>query len=182
MKPAGPTMLGLILTILIIPTSLTAPKVTAAELTRAPSLTLNDLKAAKYKIDYGSGKLTLVNFWAVWCGPCREEMPQIAKLAGKYGSQGFKAIGIAVQSGGADDVKAFLARNQAFGINYPILMGDDDTLTRFGDVQAVPTTFLVDPTGKVMKRFIGVTPGFSTKLEEEIKKALAPPESKTTKP
>ena len=171
MKPDRWIAMACAALIVLIATS--APR--AAELTRAPDVTLIDLKGAKVQIDYRGGKLTLVNFWAVWCGPCREEMPRIAKLVEKYGKQGFQAVGIAVQSGESADVKAFLDENKDFGINYPILMGDDGTLLRFGDVQAVPTTFLIDPTGKVVRRFLGVTPGFSIKLEDEIKKTLAPP-------
>ncbi|HZI93413.1 MAG TPA: TlpA disulfide reductase family protein [Patescibacteria group bacterium] len=154
----------------------------AAEFTHAPDLTLSDLKGSKVKVDYRAGKLTLVNFWAVWCGPCREEMPHIARLFGKYSSQGFQAVGVAVQSGESSDVKEFLEQNKDYGINYPILMGVDETLERFGDVQAVPTTYLIDPTGKVLKRFIGVTPGFAVKLEDEISKAIGPDSSKPSKP
>ena len=155
---------------------------TLAELTHAPALTLADLKGSKVNVDYRAGKLTLVNFWAVWCGPCREEMPHIARLFGKYGKQGFQAVGIAVQSGEPSDVKEFLEQNKDYGINYPILMGVDETLTRFGDVQAVPTTFLIDPTGKVVRRFIGVTPGFAVKLEDEISKALTSKPSEPSNP
>jgi cytochrome c biogenesis protein CcmG, thiol:disulfide interchange protein DsbE len=154
----------------------------AAELSRAPDLTLSDIKGAKVRIDYRSGKLTLVNFWAIWCGPCREEMPQIAKMVESYGKRGFQAVGIAVQSGEAADVQSFLDENKEFGINYPMLLGDGNALSRFGDVQAVPTTFLVDPGGKIIRKFIGVTPGFPLKLEDEIKKALAPPPEAPPKP
>ena len=145
----------------------------AAALSKAPDLTLADLKGTAVRIDYHGGKLTLVNFWAIWCGPCRQEMPQIARLVREYGKQGFQAVGIAVQSGEASDVREFLDDNKDYGITYPVLMGTDDTLTRFGDVQAVPTTFLIDPAGKIVRQFVGVTPGFAVKLEDEIKKALA---------
>jgi thiol-disulfide isomerase/thioredoxin len=152
-----------------------AGAVSAADPSQAPALSLPDLKGGQVRIDYGAGKLTLVNFWAVWCGPCREEMPHIAKMVERYSKQGFKAYGIAVQSGEPADVRAFLDENKDFGINYPILMGTDETLERFGDVQAVPTTFLVDSSGKVVRRFLGITPGFPAKLEDEIKNAIAPP-------
>ena len=145
----------------------------AAILSKAPELTLADLKGAEVRIDYRGGKLTLVNFWAIWCGPCRQEMPQIARLVREYGKQGFQAVGIVVQSGEASDVREFLDDNRDYGITYPVLMGTDETLTRFGDVQALPTTFLVDASGKIVRRFVGVTPGFAMKLEDEIKKALA---------
>ena len=153
------------------------PAARATGTSSAPGFTLQDLKGAKVSVDYGASKLTLVNFWAVWCGPCREEMPQIAKLVEKYGKQRVAAFGIAVESGEADDVKDFLDQSAEDGdlrVNYPILMGTNDTLKRFGGVQAVPTTFLIDPAGKIVKRFVGMTPGFTAKLENEIRKALEP--------
>ena len=144
------------------------------EFARAPSVTLPDLKGSRVKLDYGAAKLSLVNFWAVWCGPCRQEMPHIANMVKKYSGRGFKAIGIAVQSGEPSDVQEYLERHKDAGINYTILMGTDNTLTEFGDVYSVPTTFLVGPDGTILRRFVGVTPGFSVKLEDEIKKGLAP--------
>ena len=144
-----------------------------ADLASAPDITLTDLHGAKTRIDYKGAKVTLVNFWATWCGPCREEMPMIAKLYGQHGPSGFKAVGITVESGGVDQVLKFLRANRDFGINYQILLGDDDSLEKFGDVATVPTTFLFDSNGKVIKRYNGVTSNFYEKVSAEIGKHLA---------
>ena len=148
----------------------------AGELTQAPELVLKDAKGAPFKLEYKSSRLTLVNFWAVWCVPCREEMPQIAKLAEKYGPMGFKSIGIAVESGGLPEIKSFLDENRSLGINYPILVGDDVAAEKFGDIQVVPTTYLIDSNGKIVNKFFGVSNDFLNKVGGQIRKFLSEPE------
>jgi thiol-disulfide isomerase/thioredoxin len=145
----------------------------AGELTQAPELVLKDPKGAPFKLEYKSSKLTLVNFWAVWCVPCREEMPQIAKLAEKYGPMGFRSIGIAMESGGVAEVKSFLDENRSLGINYPILVGDDVAAEKFGDIQVVPTTYLIDSNGKIVAKYLGVTTNFLNQVGGQIRKYLS---------
>ncbi|HET6373732.1 MAG TPA: TlpA disulfide reductase family protein [Candidatus Polarisedimenticolia bacterium] len=148
-------------------------RVSAAPFLQAPDIPLKDLKGVTTKIDYKSHKITLVNFWAVWCGPCRLEMPEIAKLHKEYGKDGMQAVGIAVQSGEVADVQRFLDKNREFGINYKILLGDDTALEKFGDVEIVPTTYLIDSTGKVVESYRGVHGDFYKSVSEVVKKHLA---------
>ncbi len=154
--------------------------VAASSLPAAPEsplsgLMLKGLDGGKVKFDYGANRLTLVNFWATWCMPCREEMPQISKLVDTYGNKGFRAIGIAMESGGAKDVKGFLEENPTLGANYPIFVGDQETADRFGDIEAVPTSILIDSEGKVVRMFVGVNPDFLGKVGAEIAKHLERP-------
>ncbi len=159
--------------------ALSAPM--AAAFTRAPDVPLTDLKGARTTIDYSKKRVTMVNFWAVWCLPCREEMPQIAKLVDKYGKRGFQAVGIAVDSGEPADVQRWLDKNKSLGINYRIVLGGDDAIDRFGDVQIVPTTYLFDSEGKVVESFMGVHAKFSADVEAVLRKHL-PAEPEPAKP
>lgn len=147
---------------------------------KAPQVVLKDVSGKDFRLEYGGHGLTLVNFWAVWCLPCREEMPQIARLTKKYKGKGFRAIGVALESGDAADVKSFLEKNAAWGVDYPILMGNGETAGRFGSVSVVPTTYLIDSKGKVVGTFVGITSDFSAKIEARIEKHLhsAAPEAK----
>lgn len=146
-----------------------------AEIQKAPDVTLTDMKGEKMRIDYKSAKVTLVNFWAVWCFPCKEEMPQIAKLMTKFGGQGLQAVGVALDSGGASEVKEFIDQHPEFGINYRIAVGTDDVAQKFGDVMAVPTTYLIDSSGRVLKTYIGVHGRFFDEVGGQITKALSTP-------
>ena len=89
------------------------------------------------------GKVTLVNYWATWCGPCREEIPYLVQLQERYPDQ-LQVIGISADEGDPADVKAFASE---MGINYPIVMETAELNRQFPGVFALPTTFLVDPEG-----------------------------------
>jgi thiol-disulfide isomerase/thioredoxin len=145
-------------------------------------VSIKDLEGKQVAIDFASSPLTLVNFWAVWCMPCRDEIPDIAKLVSEFGGKGLKVYGIALESGEAAEVKSFLADHKEFGVNYPILLGADDTGDAFGGVMQVPTTFLVDARGKILKRFIGVTSDFHKKMSAEITRSLQDKQDKSDTP
>jgi thiol-disulfide isomerase/thioredoxin len=138
---------------------------------KAPALALDDLQGKKIDVDYDANGLTLVNFWATWCLPCRTEMPQIDRLYARYGSQGLKAVGVAVESGDSEDVRVFI-QNQ-IKVSYPILMGAARTTDIFGPITIVPTTYLIGPGGIVLSTHIGVTHDFESALAAEIEAALA---------
>ena len=141
---------------------------------KAPSVKLKDLDGRAVQIDYKAHKLTLVNFWATWCVPCREEMPQIARLVEANKAQGLQAFGIALESGKPDEVKRFLKQNPDIRVNYPILIGDDEVAVKFSGVEVVPTTLLIDSTGAIVKRYEGVTSDFFDRVGRDIRAILKP--------
>src|SRR5262249_12305822 len=99
-----------------------------------------------------AGKVVLVNFWATWCGPCREEVPELIALKEKYRGK-LLIIGISQDSEPPATVKAFA---QARGMNYPVVMDTDALDNLFPGVSALPTTFLVDREGRVVKKHVGM--------------------------
>jgi thiol-disulfide isomerase/thioredoxin len=134
---------------------------------QAPPLSLPDLDGRTTVVDFSEAKLTLVNFWATWCLPCKDELPQISRLARKYGERGFRAVGVAVESGNASDVRDFLKEN-LINLSFPVLMGDDETTTSFGNIEILPTSYLVGPEGEVVETHIGVKEDFEESLGAEI--------------
>jgi thiol-disulfide isomerase/thioredoxin len=99
------------------------------------------------------GKWVLLNFWASWCGPCLEEMPRLSVWQRAYGSDGLQIIGVSMD----DDVKPvrrLMARTPAA---YPIVLGDAKLGETFGGVLGLPLTYLIDPHGRIVERFQGVT-------------------------
>jgi len=98
------------------------------------------------------GKVVLVNFWATWCGPCIQEIPSLNSLQEKFAGQGFSIIGISLDRGGPAIVEKMINRA---GIKYPILLGNTKVSKEFGGIFGVPTSFLLDRSGKVLKKYTG---------------------------
>ncbi len=114
-----------------------------------------------------AGKVTVLNFWATWCPPCRGEIPDFIALQNQYKDQGLVVVGVSLDQGGAGVVSSF-AKSQ--GMNYPVVMGTDDVAALYGDIQAIPTTFVIDRSGKVVAKHEGETD--KATFAGEITKAL----------
>lgn len=127
----------------------------AATPTVAPGWKLQDLAGKPVSSEDFKGKVVVVDFWATWCPPCREEIPGYIALQEKYGPQGLVIVGVSLDQAGPEVVKAFAAKA---GINYPLVMGDDKIVTDFGGVEGIPTTFLIDRRGQVRDRKVGMEP------------------------
>ncbi len=117
-----------------------------------PEFTLRDLAGQSISPADWRGKVTLLNFWATWCGPCREEIPDLMKLQGKYAGR-LQIIGLSVDEGPAEEVKRFA---QQMRINYPIAIASAELQTKFGGILGLPTSFLVDTNGRVVQKHIGL--------------------------
>ena len=132
-----------------------------AEPSLLPALSMQDLDGRTITTDDLRGKVTLVNFWATWCGPCRAEIPDLVKLQARYPDH-LQIIGVSADEGPVQVVEDFATE---FGINYPIVMGTPELSRAFPGVMALPTSFIVDPEGRVVQTHIGlVSPGV---LEQE---------------
>lgn len=97
------------------------------------------------------GKVILLDFWAVWCSPCIKAMPELSRLQKDFKKNGLRVVGIAVYSGSAGDVRAFLTDKSA---GYQVIVGHEDLVERFG-VVGFPTYFLIDTKGRIYKQYVG---------------------------
>jgi cytochrome c biogenesis protein CcmG/thiol:disulfide interchange protein DsbE len=120
----------------------------------APAFALPDLEGKVVKISDLKGKVVILDFWATWCGPCRQEVPHFAALQSKYRDQGLEIVGLSLDAGGAKDVKPFAEEH---GINYTMLIANNETAAQYGGITGIPTTFVIDKNGKIVKRFLGYT-------------------------
>lgn len=100
-----------------------------------------------------AGKVLLINFWATWCGPCREEIPSLIKLRDEYHHEGFEIIGISMDEGGRAVISKFA---QKVSINYPIAMSTPKVARSFGGIIGIPQSFLVDRHGNIVKSYSGM--------------------------
>ncbi|HID02763.1 MAG TPA: TlpA family protein disulfide reductase [Desulfobacterales bacterium] len=114
-----------------------------------------------------AGKTLLVTFFATWCPPCMQEVPDLINLQKKYSSKGFSVIALSVDEGGAKVVKKLVEKRS---INYPVLMADRSTAQSFGGVVGIPTSFLINSKGNVVKKYPGYVP--HVLLENDIKKIM----------
>jgi len=101
--------------------------------------------------DY-KGKIVILDFWATWCAPCRKAIPDLIELKSEYPSDQFEIIGISLDSDTKDDVPYFV---EQFKINYPIVYGDMNITNRYGGIQSIPTSFVLDKEGRIFSTYIG---------------------------
>jgi peroxiredoxin len=127
-----------------------------------PDLSLTDLNgSAIHTADY-KNKVVLVNFWAAWCVPCAEEVPQFIALQKKYHGQGLQVIGFSVD----DDAQELQSFYRKYQMNYPVVPSDIKLANAFGGVLGLPTTFVVGRDSRIHISHNGVT-DFSV-LEQEV--------------
>lgn len=118
----------------------------------APPLKVNDLDGKPISLDELKGKIVLLNFWATWCGPCRAEIPDLIDLQKKYKDQ-FAIVALATDEDDSDLVKKF---SQKAGINYRVGMSTDELREAYGGIPALPTSFVIDPQGRVVQKHVGL--------------------------
>ena len=116
------------------------------------SLTMQTIDGELLEMSDLRGKVVLVNFWATWCGPCREEIPYLASLTERY-PEHLVVIGVSEDAGGVDMVEAFADQ---YGVNYPIVMSTPEIKRAFPGVFALPTSFVVDPDGQMVQTHVGL--------------------------
>jgi thiol-disulfide isomerase/thioredoxin len=120
-----------------------------------------DLRLSSYR-----GKVVLLDFWATWCDPCREEIPHLVELQQRYGDRGLQIIGISMD----DSIEPVRPFYQQFHMNYPVVMGTAKTGELYGGVLGLPITFLIDRDGRIYSKHIGATD--AAVFEREIKSLL----------
>src|ERR1700704_1697803 len=121
----------------------------------APEFALKDGDGKLVHIADYKGKVVLLDFWATWCGPCKIEIPWFMELQRKNKDRGFEVLGVAMDDEGWEAVKPFLTE---LGVNYRVVIGNDATAQLYGGVDALPTTFLIDRTGKIAAVHVGLVP------------------------
>lgn len=134
----------------------------------APDFTLRSMGGPNLRLQEQRGQVVLVNFWATWCGPCRQEMPQLNKLYDKYRAAGFVLLGVNVDDNSqhASDVA------QKMGLRFPVLLDSDKAVSRLYDLSTMPTTVLIDREGRVRHVHNGYLAGYEDLYDKEIRGLL----------
>ena len=146
-----------------------APALTPLEPTLAAPLKLNDLQGKAVTLQDFRGKVVLVNFWASYCKPCREQMPSLERLKSRLGPRGLAIIGIDVAEEAAV-VARFLSTTP---VSFPILLDQEAATMAQWKAIALPSSFLVDRRGRLRAKLIGGTDWESPALVDALEKLLA---------
>ena len=126
-----------------------------------PAVSMRSLDGQPITSDTFHGKVTIVNFWATWCPPCRAEIPDLVALQKKYGDR-LQIIGVSQDEGGVEVVKRFAAEHQ---MNYPIVMMTPELNQAFPGIVALPTSFIIDREARIVQRHVGMLNALVTETE-----------------
>jgi peroxiredoxin len=139
--------------------------------TRAPDFTLPLLEGGSVSLADLRGKVVFVNFWATWCPPCKAEAPSLERLHQALRAEGFEVLGISIDA--ADAGPAIEAFKRELAVSFPIPLDPQKRVYEAYRVAAVPETFLVDPSGQVLERFVGPQNWDDPRYVRAIRRALA---------
>ena len=142
----------------------TAPAQSALD-SPAPDFTLKSASGENIKLSELRGQVVLINFWASWCGPCRQEMPLLDQMYQKYSPLGFTLLGVNVEQDSADAQRLL----KDTPVTFPILFDAQNQVSKLYDVTAMPSTVLVDRDGKVRFMHKGYQPGYEDEYQTQIR-------------
>jgi len=133
-----------------------------------PEFTVPDLRGHEVSSRDLRGKVVLIDFWATWCQPCKQEMPGYQKLVDRYGSRGFAVVGFKFDT--MMDMEDPVLFAKKIGVRYPLAVAPEDLKQKFGGIEGLPTTMLYDRQGRLRKKVIGFE--YTDTFESELKPLL----------
>jgi peroxiredoxin len=134
----------------------------------APDFVLKSASGPNLRLSEYRGNVVMINFWATWCGPCRQEMPLLNDLFSRYERVGFSLLGVNID----DDSRRAMDMAEELGVSFPVLFDERKEVSRLYQVEAMPVTVLVDRQGKVRHVHLGYKPGYEEKYLTEIRALL----------
>jgi peroxiredoxin len=134
----------------------------------APDFTLKSLEGSNLRLEEYRGQVVLINFWASWCGPCRQEMPLLDRLHHRYEDTGFAVLGVNVE-GEVEPAQDIVDKTN---VTFPILIDEAQKVSELYNLQAMPSTVVVDRDGVVRYIHLGYKPGDEAKYVEVVKKLI----------
>lgn len=136
-----------------------------------PQVKLKDLKNKVLNTnDLVAGKITLINFWATYCVPCRKEMKHLNRISETYADQNVQVVGVSIDDSRTVGRVKSMVKSQK--LKYPILLDTEQKLYKNFNTSAMPFSILINPEGNILWEHTGYIPGDESKMETEIKKAI----------
>ncbi len=131
-----------------------APAVKSETSEMAPNFNLTSTNGKSIQLSDYRGKVVIVDFWATWCPPCRKGIPDLIDIQKEFKSQ-VVVIGISLDQDTKSEVIPFMKK---YGINYPVVYGDNKVVSDYGSINAIPTSFVIGKDGKIVDKHIGLVP------------------------
>ena len=145
-----------------------SPKEVEASWGNAPDFTLKKIGEGNYTLSKeAKNKVVILDFFATWCGPCKMEIPGFVELYQEYKDQGLEIVGASVDGNPPKVIPSFANK---YRIDYPIVIADPAVVAAYGGIRGIPTTFIIDKNGNVVKKYVGYVA--KNVFEEEIKELL----------
>lgn len=139
-----------------------------ASTSSAPDFTLPAREGGQISLEQLKGQVVMLNFWASWCGPCRQEMPLLDTLYQRYSALGFTLLGVNVEAD-TQDAERWLAQTP---VSFPVLFDKDSQVSKLYDVSAMPSTVFIDRQGNVRYLHRGYKPGDENEYLNQIRALL----------
>lgn len=133
-----------------------------------PPFALPDLAGQSVSLADFQGKVVVLDLWATWCPPCRQEIPFLVGLYEEFKDKGLVVVGVGLDQGGANVLKPFAESNR---VSYPILVGNPDVQKLYG-VTGIPATFVIGRDGRIAAAHVGFAPSMAEGFRAEIVKLL----------
>lgn len=145
---------------------LLAAGITAAGMNagQAPDFTLKSNSGDNLRLEEHRGEVVMLNFWASWCAPCRQEMPHLRALNDEYAPLGFTLLGVNVD----EDLDAAKRAIAELNVDFPVVFDDQSKVAELFDVDAMPTTIIIDRDGNVRHLHRGYKPGYEKAYGEQV--------------
>ena len=134
----------------------------------APDFALKSSSGENLRLSEYRGDVVMINFWATWCGPCRQEMPLLDELYSRYQRVGFNLLGVNID----DDSGRAMAMINELGVSFPVLFDSRKEVSKMYNVDAMPVTVIVDREGNVRHIHQGYKPGYEQKYLDEVRALL----------
>ncbi len=120
----------------------------SAEVSVKTDFLLKDMAGVQHQLSHYKGKWVLVNYWATWCPPCLEEVPDLVNLYDQHRQKDLMVLGVVFDYKDVSEVKAYV---DDMLMSYPVVLGDDSVVEQIGTAEVMPTTFIYNPKGKLVK-------------------------------